>query len=152
MAEAFRQDVVKSVALSCLLAMDYVPGSKPPPIAEMVSHELPRVLSTVQKVQPLGPVEHELTAPTADPVGLLQRVVEKITDFGRARDVVIDHGHEDMVFSALRYTRKPPTATCNRIRRTARQVAKVLCVDIPDDFDERIGEMYDVAHGMLVKV
>jgi len=150
--ERFRQDVVKSVALSCLLTMDFVPKSRPPPIAEMVQHELPRILSTIAKTQSLGAVEVELRhAVCADPVGLLEQTTTAITNFDLARDAVTDHGHEDMVLSALRYSGKPPTATCDRIAEITRKVARVLKVDVPDDFDERIGEAYDKTHTGMVR-
>ena len=151
-APAFHRDVVKSVALSCLLSMDFVPGAKPPPADEMVRHELPRVLRTVAQTQVLGPVELELGQYTANPVDLLRRVTERITDFPKASEAVITQGHLDTVFSAMMYMRKQPTATCNRIRRVTRDVAAALEVDVPDDFDERIGEMYDATHGMLLRV
>ena len=152
MSQAFHRDVVKSVALSCLLSMDFVPGAKPPPTAEMVRHELPRVLRTVAQTQVLGPVELELGNYTSDPVDLLKRVTERVTDFEKARDAVVAHGHHDTVFSAMMYMRKQPTATCNRIRRVTKDVAAALDVDVTDDFEERIGEIYDATHGMLMRV
>ena len=152
-SDLFCQDVVKSVALSCLLSMDFVPKSKPPPIAEMVKHELPRVLSTITKTQSLGAVEVELRHPVcADPVLLLKQTTKAITNFDLAREAVTDHGHEDTVLSALRYSGKPPTATCDRIADITRKVALVLEVDVPNDFDERIGEAYDSTHtGMITR-
>jgi len=150
--DTFRQAVVKSVALSCLLTMDFVPRSKPPPVEDMVKHELPRVLKTVTKRQVLGPIERELADYTFDPASLLQRVTDVVKNFDKATEDVTEHGHKDMVYSALTYTRKPPTATCDRISKMTSDVANVLGVNIPNDFNDRVGEMYDTAHGMLIRV
>lgn len=153
MAQTFHRSVVTSVSLSCLLSMDYVPGCKPPPVAEMVSIELPRVLSVITRKQHLGGVEVELRQGVcADPAGLLKRVTDAVKDLTEASTLVLDHGHEDMVFSALQYTRKPPTATCARIKNISKEVASILQVDIPDNFDEFLGDVYDTTHGMLTRV
>jgi hypothetical protein len=152
-AAAFRLDVVTSVALSCLLTMDFVPASRPPPISEMVGHELPRVLETVARTQRLGGVEIELRrAVCDDPARLLDDVVRAIGDFPKARDAVIQQGHVDSVFSALRYTGKPPTATERRIEDMTRRVAAALRVDIPEMFDARIGDAYDATYRSITKV
>jgi hypothetical protein len=52
-AAEFRREVVSSVALSCLLAMDFVLGAAPPSVREMTCRELPRVLSCIGKTQRL---------------------------------------------------------------------------------------------------
>lgn len=153
MAEAFRRAVVTSVALCCLLARDYVPGARPPPVAEMVARELPRVLKTVTRTQFLGGVEVDLDAPIApNPSDLLRRVTEAITDFPKASAAVMDHGHEDLVFAALRYTGKPPSATDRRIQKITVAVATALGVDITDAFHQHVGNVYDVAHSMLIRI
>jgi hypothetical protein len=152
-ADEFQYAVVSSVALSCLLTMDFVPGSKPPPIHEMVRHELPRVLDVVSKTQRLGPVDVELhRGYTDDPATLLVEVTRHIGDFPKATRAVLDHGHEDMVFSALQYTRKPPTATESRLQKVTRDVAVALKVDIPNEFHEFVGDAYDIVHGSIIKV
>jgi hypothetical protein len=153
-AAEFRREVVASVALNCLLAMDFVPNSKPPSVREMTSRELPRVLACVVAVERLSPgIEAELRRDTCDdPADLLERVVNGVKDLDAAARVVKERGHVDHVYSALMYTRKPPTATCERIRRIAVKAARVLGVEVPEDFDQRVGDRYDNAHGMLVKV
>lgn len=149
----FQYAVVSSVALSCLLTMDFVPRSKPPPVAEMVKHELPRVLNVVAKTQRLGPVEVELhTGYCADPAELLVNVTRSVSDYVKATKDVLNHGHEDMVLSALQYSRKPPTATESRLQQMTRDVAVALKVDIPDGFHEFIGDAYDTVHGALIRV
>lgn len=152
--EQFRRDVVSSVTLNCLFVMDFVPRSKPPPVADMVAHELPTVLSAVCKTQNLGPdVEAKLRGyAAADPAKLLDEACAAIKDVDKARREVVERGHDDMVFSALTYSRKPPTATNERIRRLTRQVAEILNVRIPDGFDDRVGETYDYLHGTIVRV
>ena len=145
--------IVSSVALSCLLAMDYVPKAKPPPIEEMIRNELPHVLATILQVETLGlALEGEMRHGTcADPADLLRRVAAAVRDPAKAAMQVLEHGHRDMVFSALMYTRKPPTASSRRIERMTRDVARVLQVDVPDEFDGFIGDMYDATHGVLVR-
>jgi len=149
----FRYAVVSSVALSCLLTMDFVPNSKPPPTEDMVKHELPRVLEIVAKTQRLGPVEVELrTGYCSDPAELLIKVTRNVSEYAKATEAVLNHGHEDMVLSALQYSRKPPTATESRLRKMTRDVAMALHVDIPDGFHEFIGDAYDTVHGALIRV
>jgi hypothetical protein len=140
----FQRALVTSVALSCLLTMDYVPGSKPPKIEEMVQHELPRILNIVPGI----------TVPpfTTDPAALLASCMSAITDFARAANLVISHGHEDMVFSALQYMRKPPTATAKRIRTMTQRVAKILKIPIPAGFEDFVGDAYEESHRSLVRV
>lgn len=152
--EAFRRDVVSSVTLNCLFAMDFVPRAKPPPPSEMVARELPTVLSAVCTSQNLGlDVEAKLRGfATADPAELLNEVCAAVRDVEKARRDVVERGHDDMVFSVLTYSRKPPTATEDRIRRMTRQVADILQVRIPDEFYERVGETYDHLHGSIVRV
>ncbi len=152
MADRFRQAVVQSVALSCLLTMDFVPGTQSPPAEEMVSHELPRVLHVVTKTQFLGGVEAELHTMTHDPAGLLERVTAAVKDVDAACKIVTSSGHRDMVYSALSYMRKPPMATRTRIARMTRSVAEILGVNVPCDFDESVGDMYDAAHGTMIRV
>lgn len=149
----FHKAVVTSVSLSCLLAMDYVPRSKPPSAEYMVTHELARVLSIVDKKQRLPlPLAQELDRGyTSDPADLLKRVTRVIPNLEDATQEILFHGHEDMVFSALQYTRKPPTATDARIKSITKDVAAVLDVEIPDDFDTLIGDVYDATHSMLIR-
>ena len=154
MAEhTFHKAVVTSVSLSCLLTMDYVPKSKPPSVEYMVKHELARVLWVVNKTQRYPPdIAFELDRGyTPDPVDLLNRVTQAIPNLDQASREILDHGHEDMVFSALQYTRKPPTATNARIKKITGEVAAVLDVEIPDDFDTLIGDVYDATHSMLIR-
>jgi hypothetical protein len=151
--QKFQRAVVTSVSLSCLLTMDYVPKAKPPSVDYMVKQELARVLSVVNKTQRYPPeLAFELDRGFApNPVDLLRRVTHRILDLEEASREIIDHGHEDMVFSALQYTRKPPTATDARIKRITKEVAAVLKVEIPDDFDTLIGDVYDATHSMLIR-
>jgi len=152
-AAAFRLDVVTSVTLSCLLTMDFVPASRPPPIAEMVNHELPRVLETVARTQRLGGVEVDLRrAVCDDPIRLLDDVVSAIRDFPKARDAVSQLGHVDSVFSALRYTGKPPTATEDRIAVMTRRVAAVLGVNLPDEFQDLVGNVYETTYRSIARI
>ena len=152
-ASPFKRDVVQSVAMSCLLAMDYVPNSKPPPLREMVSRELPRVLSCILKTQGLGGVEVELHRDFCDdPAGLLERVEQALRDVEAARNVVRNEGHHDAIFSAVSYMRKAPTATCARIEKISRGVARELGVAVPEDFDQRVGDAYDEIYGALMRV
>lgn len=151
MAETFRQAVVKSVTLSCLLTIDFVPGAKRPPVEEMVARELPKVLRVAR--EHLGPLALDIQAHIAtDPADLLARATEAIIDHKAASNLIIEHGHEDFVFSALQYARKPPTATSRRIQRLTHEVAAALGVSVPKDFDDLVGDMYDLAHGMIIKV
>lgn len=151
MAETFRRSVVKSVSLACLLTLDFVPGAKRPPVEEMVAFELPKVLRAAR--EHLGPLAVEIQAHrAADPADLLARATAAIVDHAAASALIIEHGHEDFVFSAMQYMRKPPTATSRRIQKMTHKVAAVLDVPVPEDFDDLVGDMYDVAHGMLVKV
>jgi hypothetical protein len=152
-AQEFQCAVVSSVALSCLLTMDFVPKSKPPPTADMVKHELPRVLDVVTKTQRLGPVEVELQRGyCADPAELLLRVSQSVSDYAKATKAVLEHGHEDMVLSALQYSRKPPTATESRLQIMTRDVAVALNVDVPPGFHDFVGDSYDIVHGNLLRV
>lgn len=151
-AAAFRLDVVTSVTLSILLTMDFVPASRPPPIAEMVGHELPRVLETVTRTQRLGGVEVDLRRFCDDPVRLLDDVVSAIRDFPQARDAVCQLGHVDSVFSALRYTGKAPTATEDRIAVMTRRVAAVLGVNLPDDYQDRVGNVYETTYRSITRI
>lgn len=152
-AAAFRLDVVTSVTLSCLLTMDFCPASRPPPIAEMVGHELPRVLETVTRTQRLGGVEVDLRrAVCDDPARLLDDVVRAIGDFPKARDAIIQQGHVDSVFSALRYTGKAPTATEDRIAKTTRRVAAVLGVNLPEAFQDRVGNVYETTYRSITRI
>jgi hypothetical protein len=133
--------------------MDYVPRSKPPSVEYMVKQELARVLSVVNKTQRLPPdITFELIdrGYTPDPVDLLRRVTKAVPDLESASREILDHGHKDMVFSALQYTRKPPTATNARILKITKDVADILQVEIPDDFDTLIGDVYDATHSMLI--
>lgn len=153
-SETFTKAVVSSVTLSCLLSMDFVPNSKPPPVKEMVQMELPRVLSVIMRTQNLGiQLERELHAGLcSDPADLLKRVSEAVKDHRAAAQEILERGHVDSVFSTLMYTRKPPTATSRRITKYTKDVAEVLGVDVPEELDAFIGDIYESTHGMLVKV
>jgi hypothetical protein len=144
----FQRAVVTAVSLSCLLTMDYVPKSKPPKIEEMTRNELPRILS----ILPDAGSSLAMSFKCPNPAMLLKDVTARITDLSKATDIMHDHGHQDMVFSALQYIRKPPTATAARIQKITRTVAKVLEVPIPNDFDDFVGDAYEAVHGMLIRV
>lgn len=146
LATRFRQNVVASVAVSCLLTMDYVPNSKPPDTREMVQNELPRILNLAPGIS-VPPF-------STDPAALLESCVSKLSDdeLTRASALVLAHGHEDMVFSALQYMRKPPTATSARIRRMTRAVSQILNVEIPDTYGSFIGDLYVGIHKSLIKI
>lgn len=151
--DRFHKAVVTSVSLSCLLSMDFVPHSKPPPVHKMVECELPRVLGVIARKQRLGGIEIELHRATCDdPADLLRRVTDAIKDLDAATTAVIEHGHEDMVFSVMHYMRKPPTATQERIAKISREVAKTLGVEVPREFDAIVGDAYDAAHSHIVRV
>lgn len=149
--QAFREAVVKSVALSCLLARDYVPQGAPPPTAEMVAHELPRVLHTLSAIQSTVGMGLEALVAT-DPPALLEATAARVVDVRRATALIIERGHQDMVYSAMTYMHKPPLATARRIQKVTMEVARCLGVDVSDDFDDGVGDMYDNAHGMLMRV
>lgn len=151
--QQFTRAVVSSVTLSCLLSMDFVPNSKPPPTIEMVQMELPRVLSVITRTCNLGmALERELNGFCSDPADLLRRTTAAVKDHDAAARQILEHGHVDGLFATLMYTRKPPTATSRRITKYTRDVAEVLQVDVPEELDAFIGDIYEATHGMLVKV
>lgn len=153
--DLFQKAVVRSVTLSLLLASDYVPDSTPPPIRELVSMELPRVLGTLMRQENLGlDIESQLQAMfTTTPKDLLQSVCGRLRDFEKATALITERGHHDMVFESLLYSRKPPTATEDRIAETTQYVAKILGVTIdPEEQIEYVGTQYEQIHYHIVKV
>jgi hypothetical protein len=149
----FQRAVVKSVALSCLLTLDFVSKSRPPPIKEMVANELPRVLGVLDP-DVISLAGLRLDGPATDPADLLAQVTDRLIVAKKVwpgADIVEKQGHVDPVFSAVHFYRKPPTATERRIQDYTMGVARVLNVAIDDAFDDDVGQAYDAAHTMLVR-
>jgi len=153
--------IVKSVALSILLAKDFAPRSRPPPIADLVAMELPRVLACTARVNTvrarLGGFAVTLDAVFApDPAAMLRDYVDKVCVDDRATRDAIEyleqHGHQDFVFGVLKYTRKPPTATDDGLRAIARGVEDELRVPRDDEAAARIQMAYVAAHQELTRV
>lgn len=152
--DTFRKAVAQSVALSILLVSDYVPRSKPPPVSELVERELPRVLATVMRVENLGlDLERHLTvAVCSNPQKLLADVCQALQNVPEAIRAIRDHGHHDMVFDALRYTRKQPTATVDSLEAVTKEVANCLGVEWDEKDVDRLGDQYDSIHYQIIKV
>ena len=140
-AAPFAREVVRSVALSALLSMDFAPTSRPPPIDELVANELPRVLAapirTVQGLRTaLGAYVVELEAPPwdVDAGAMLRGYLAKIeTDprlLQRATAFVAANGHRDFVFEVLKRSHKPATASTRRIDRITKAVGDELRVQV----------------------
>lgn len=150
----FQRAVVRSVTLSILLASDYVPKSTPPPVRELVSMELPRVLGTIMRQENLGlDIEPQLQAMfTPTPKELLRLVCGRVRDVKKATSLITERGHHDMVFDSLMYSRKPPTATEERIAETTQEVAECLGVAMDaDEQIERVGSQYEQIHYQIVR-
>lgn len=140
-AADFAADVVRSVTLSCLLAMDFVPGSRPPPVAEMVRNELPRVLTVRSVLADVPRLRASLgTFAFADelerlpPAEALRAYASRAATVGAldaAGRLIRERGHRDGILAALKYRRKPPTATDERVADLTAAVAGVLGVPAP---------------------
>ena len=153
--------IVHSVALSILLAKDFAPRSRPPPIADLVAMELPRVLACTARVNTvrarLGGFAVTLDAVYApDPVGMVREYIDKVcTDAQATQDAIQfleQSGHHDFVFGVLKYTRKPPTATGQSLRAILEGVGDELRVPRDDDAASRIERAYTAAHHELARV
>lgn len=149
------QQIVQTTALSCLLVIDFVNGKRAPPIKEMVQNELPRVLSTLMRVQNFGiDLEHDLKAPwCSDPKGLLDRVMSLVKDdtLQECITALQEYGHHDMVFASLMYTRKPPVSMEEDIPIMSEHVADILGVELRDETTQGLLQSYVNIHTQLVQ-
>lgn len=153
----FKRAVVRSVALSILLAKDFAPRSRAPPVQQLVEMEVPRVLAGTLRVPTvraavggLGVRLHQPIEP--DPDQLLRDFTQTLTTqelCERATEYIERHGHEDFVFGVLKYTQKASTATSQGMHDLIVAVADVLDVPLDEDTSTRLEGAYAAAYKQL---
>jgi hypothetical protein len=137
--ETFKSTVATCVAVECLMLMDYLPGSKPPPLEEMVANELPNVLNAV-----VPDVHYHC----ADPAAYLESVTQKITDFEHATERISSRAYTGVTLSLLRFTKRGPTAAPEKVRDVAREVARILGAP---DISKKVELAYEAVFCALVR-
>lgn len=155
------KSIVRSVALSILLAKDFAPRSRAPATSELVGMELPRVLAMTVRVPgvraALGGFAVRLDAPWhEDPAVMLRDYLDKLADkpvvLREATEFVNVFGHQDFVFGVLKYTRKPARATDTHMDVLVKEVAQELRVRQAEMMGDELALAYAAAHHDLVRV
>ena len=160
-ADDVRHRVARSVALSIALTKDFTPRARPPPVADMVAMELPRVLACTARDpvvrSRLGGLVVSLDMPwTENPERLLDTYMDALGDdpaaLVRAGNHVLEHGHEDFVFGVLKYTRKPPSNTDATLVELYDHVANVLGIVPRPEHADKLRLAYEATHAELLLV
>ena len=137
--DVFKTTVATCVAVECLLLMDYLPTSKPPPLEEMVANELPNVLAAA-----IPDVRYD----RRDSAAYLAETADRVVDIERATERISSRAYADVTLSLLRYTKRHPNATPSKIRSVAHDVARIL--DVPD-ISNHVGIAYEAVHCALIR-
>lgn len=141
--DAFKTALVKCLALNVLLTRDFIRDTSK--TIDHVRLELPRLLGMCD---PASGLQNCLSA--KDPKSLLQDFVTstRMNPLDMARTLE-DRGHRDLVFGALKYTRKPAGAEEDDVDALVDELKDILGIAVDPD---SVMLAYAAAHWELVKV
>ena len=160
----FKRTVARSIALSILLWRDATPGCKFPPLKELVSIELIRLLSDpgISRTVPGYTAAMETGGVTTllrttpwdlDPRDLLTTCEAALSEESKSMVMALveDKGHKDVVLDMIVYRRKPQTNDSTCIATITQGVCDVLGL-LSEDDALQVSTAYEDVYKEIVRV